>query len=925
MVFDSADDQAGLLGKARAAVKQHAFNMKRSMDGENLEDALKHGSAMLQELRATELTPTTYYELWMAVFDELRHLYDFIKEVNAKGTSMVELYEQVQYAGNVLPRLYLLITVGSVYIVSKEAPAKDILKDLVEMSKGVQHPMRGLFLRNYLSQLSKDKLPDKNSEYEGSGGNFHDAIEFILLNFAEMNRLWVRMQHQGKVKNKQRREKERQQLKILVGTNLVRLSQLEGVTLEVYQTDVLPKVLEEVVDCKDRLAQNYLMDCIIQVFSAEFHINTLQTFLQTCANLEPDADVISILITLMQRISAHVNDKKDDDADIDVLREAKAFQQFNEYIAKIIEERPNLRLADILRLQAALMEFATNCYPGKLDYINHIFGVCSSLLSKTVGKETGDNGANEISQEASDCILDLLSAPLNTISVRALTLTNYPPLMKYLGWKMQRKVASRLLKAVLDTGVSLDSPETVDNLLSFISPLIKDDGDQAGQLEDEEDDLADFEAEQRPVGRLIHLFKSSDVQVQFKILSTARKHFGKGGVRRIKHTLVPLCYKYLQLARDTSSSLTPKAAEPEGSNEASADAEAKTVNEDENIEAEAEDATETNEDNADDEDAEKEKGVDNEDGDGGGDEENDKQEDDEDGKESESEEVDGSDAKKDADNAVSESKEVKKASKEELLGVHIQPDPEAVEKVQAGVRKVFQYIHEIISALAGVVAYQDIALKLFLAAAMCADQSVNETVAYEFMVQAFTLYEETADSKEQVRALTLMIGTLQTMTVFGKDNFETLITKTAQYSARLLKKPDQCRMVCRCAHLFWSKSPLRELRDGEEPPAPGQDGKRALECLQKSLKTADACVAQSQHVALFIEILNRYVYFYHNNMDKVTAQYVTGLIALINEHLGQIDEESELKDKLNMTYSNTLENIKRKAAISPEKYSTIVT
>jgi hypothetical protein len=62
---------------------------------------------------------------------------------------------------------YLLITVGSVYIKSKEAPAKDILKDLVEMSRGVQHPIRGLFLRSYLSQISKDKLPDIGSDYEG--------------------------------------------------------------------------------------------------------------------------------------------------------------------------------------------------------------------------------------------------------------------------------------------------------------------------------------------------------------------------------------------------------------------------------------------------------------------------------------------------------------------------------------------------------------------------------------------------------------------------------------------------------------------------------------------------------------------------------------------------------------------------------------
>lgn len=56
---------------------------------------------------------------------------------------------------------------GSVYIKSKEAPAKDLLKDLVEMCRGVQHPLRGLFLRSYLSQISRDKLPDIGSEYEG--------------------------------------------------------------------------------------------------------------------------------------------------------------------------------------------------------------------------------------------------------------------------------------------------------------------------------------------------------------------------------------------------------------------------------------------------------------------------------------------------------------------------------------------------------------------------------------------------------------------------------------------------------------------------------------------------------------------------------------------------------------------------------------
>ena len=59
------------------------------------------------------------------------------------------------------------VQVGSVFIKSREAAAKDILVDLVEMVKGVQHPTRGLFLRYYLTQKTKDKLPDLHSEYVG--------------------------------------------------------------------------------------------------------------------------------------------------------------------------------------------------------------------------------------------------------------------------------------------------------------------------------------------------------------------------------------------------------------------------------------------------------------------------------------------------------------------------------------------------------------------------------------------------------------------------------------------------------------------------------------------------------------------------------------------------------------------------------------
>ena len=46
---------------------------------------------------------------------------------------------------------------------------------------------------------------------------------------------------------------------------MVRLSNLEGVDCDMYKSTVLPRILEQVINCKDQIAQQYLMECIIQV------------------------------------------------------------------------------------------------------------------------------------------------------------------------------------------------------------------------------------------------------------------------------------------------------------------------------------------------------------------------------------------------------------------------------------------------------------------------------------------------------------------------------------------------------------------------------------------------------------------------------------------------------------------------------------
>ena len=77
----------------------------------------------------------------------------------------------------------------------------------------------------------------------------------------------------------------------------------------------------------------------------------------------------------------------------------------------------------------------------------------------------------------------------------------------------------------------------------------------------------------------------------------------------------------------------------------------------------------------------------------------------------------------------------------------------------------------------------DLALRLFVMCGEIADQTGFEEVSYEFFAQAFTIYEDSiSDSRAQFQAVCVVAGALQGTRGFCKENYDTLITKTALHS-----------------------------------------------------------------------------------------------------------------------------------------------
>nr|CAD7394670.1 unnamed protein product [Timema cristinae] len=479
--------------------------MKRCLDKSKLMDGLKHASIMLGELRTSLLSPKN-----MGITDELRHLELYLLDEFQKGRKVTDLYELVQYAGNIVPRLYLLITVGLVYIKTNTCLKRDLLKDLVEMCRGVQHPLRGLFLRNYLLQCTRNVLPDAAEaeiEEEGTvraanidqlGTTFvRDSIDFVLMNFAEMNKLWVRMQHQGHSRDRERREREREELRILVGTNLVRLSQLENVNLDKYKKLVLPGILEQVVSCRDPIAQEYLMECIIQVFPDEFHLQTLHPFLKSCAELQPGVNVKNIIISLIDRLA--VFSQRAEGGTVGAVAggipsDVKLFDVFSDQVATIIQSRQDLPPEDVVSLQVSLVNLAHKCYPDRVDYVDKVLSTTVDVFQKL--------GLSRIEYHSPIAreLTRLMKIPVDNYNnlLTVLELQQYGPLMDYFDYHGRKSLAAYLVSNALDSETLVPTPEQVDTVLTMVSTLVQDQSDQPSVEEDPED----FAEEQGLLGRL---------------------------------------------------------------------------------------------------------------------------------------------------------------------------------------------------------------------------------------------------------------------------------------------------------------------------------------------------------------------------------------------------------------------------------------
>ncbi|EGX54253.1 Vacuolar protein sorting-associated protein 35 [Orbilia oligospora] len=855
-------EEARLLEEARAVVKQQTRLMLKCLETPGkLMDALKCSSTLVSELRTSSLGPKMYYELYMDVFDALRHLSAFLRESHPVN-HLADLYELVQYAGNIIPRLYLMITVGTVYMSIEDAPVKEIMKDMMEMSRGVQHPIRGLFLRYYLSGQAREHLPTGLGD--GPEGNLTDSISFVLNNFVEMNKLWVRLQHQGHSREREKRSQERKELQLLVGSNLVRLSQL--VDLEAYKKTILAPLLEQVVQCRDKLAQEYLLEVIIQVFPDEFHLHTLNEFLSATAKLNPDVNIKSIIIALMDRLSTYAardaNSESSDD------RKAKEVAAVEALVEKLKLEKDNK--PEPVPVPAPAADVA----PPDTESDSKPADGADSPSPKEDGAEEAPKEVTADGEDEEGPILSRIKL-YEIFYAQVVNLANAQML------PIQDITALLVSLANLALNIYPENLEYVDQVLEYTHQKVKELSSSADLhlLATQQNILGVLLA---PLGSYVSLFTVLALPNYIPLLQAQSYQTRRAVASSVTKTILSSSVKisteeHVRGVLDLVQVLIKEAAPQQAIYPGTQQRRLRETDSEEVVEEQGWLARLVHVIQSDDNDVQykllqaTQKAF-----------------------------AEGGDRVKYTTPALITAC-VKLARR---LKTREHFDDEWQSKSQS----LYKFAHQMLSSLYTRVNCADLCLRLFVMCGQIADQGSSfEEAAYEFFAQAFTIYEEAiSDSRAQFQAVCVISGALHSTRNFSKENYDTLITKCALHGSKLLKKPDQCRAVYLASHLWWAvEIPAREEEDGKTLY---RDGKRVLECLQRALRVADACMDAAVSIELFVEILNRYVYYFDQQNEAVTVRYINGLIELIHSNLAN-NSDSAANESPKAHFERTLEYI----------------
>ena len=552
MIKVSLSEQENNLIELSKAVEYQAKLIKQSLKEKKFAKCILDTAGLLSLLKINILTPSNYYLLFTDICDILEETIEFyIREKTLRGIKIKYIYDSVQQSQFLIPRLYLMIISGSIYLEQNPLKYREILYDLINMVKCEQNPLTAFWLRYFLFKYIKDKLPIKNGDYINNNNYYFDymkiSINFLMENLEYINHYILRIRKELFIDNEILNKKERENMILCEQEIIEEISNIKGLIKNNFENKILPKFIEMILDSEnDWYIQQILMESIIKYFKIDLYFESqgIYIILFTISRLmsNKEIDIVNIYINLLNSYKKFIKSKKLLNSKIRNERINKIKNIYHLFLLKYNELQINYNNSGekefnkFIDLDIIFMKFSFKILVEKnenrLKIINHIMDLCSKRI---------DFYKKIFSVNSIKKICSLISISLKRFTMYELA--HFDKLIIYLDYNSRKEIGFRIIQNLTNKynkDYYIDNIEKVQKLIDLIFPLIteiKDDNeDNSYQKYSDENEKNIY------LCKLLSIIKSNKPEIMVEIFMKIKNFLETGPSQTQFYNMKSLIY-----------------------------------------------------------------------------------------------------------------------------------------------------------------------------------------------------------------------------------------------------------------------------------------------------------------------------------------------------------------------------------------------
>ena len=483
MINLSQIEQENNLIKLSKAVNFQTNEIKKYLISKDLSKCLLDTAGLISLLKIDLLTPSNYYLLYTEIYDIIQGTIEYyIREETLRGIKIKYIYESVQQSQFLIPRLYLMIITGSIYLELYPKNYREILYDLINMVKCEQKPLRAFWLRFFLFKYTKDKLPIKNGDYINNKDYFFDyfkvSMNFLMENLHYMNHYILRVKKEISIDNEILSEKDRENMILSQQEVIEEISNIKYLTKNYFENKILPKLIEIICDSEDDwYIQKILLESIIKNFKIDLYYESqgIYIILYSISKLmsNKQMDVVTIIINLLNHYIKFIKAQKIINIELKDNVVNKIEKVLHLFLLKYNELQISYNNSGekefnkFIDLDTIFMKFVYKLLKKdekRLKIINHIIDLCHKRIQLYKG---------QFNYESLTKICLLIEISLKKYTIYELT--NLDKLIIYLDYNSRKEIGLNLIQSLTNKSNKnyyLDTSEKVQKLIELILPLM---------------------------------------------------------------------------------------------------------------------------------------------------------------------------------------------------------------------------------------------------------------------------------------------------------------------------------------------------------------------------------------------------------------------------------------------------------------------